>query len=181
MNDKSGSTGSDFLHKEPAELQPHVVENTGMVEARIASSHRNLLARLFPGEIEREVRNHELDQLRIGFEYRQRALQMAIETKLQAVEEMCNHVLVSGKAEIRRQRQEFFANQMLKLRVTMDTCADQFNQQIERRFMNLSRYQHESIRQKEEERLLRAVDQYHMMLDELSQEFMAIIHEGVSR
>jgi hypothetical protein len=90
-------------------------------------------------------------------------------------------VLVAGKAEIRRQRQEFFANQMLKLRVTMDTCADQFNQQIERRFLNLTRYQNESIRRKEEERLLRAIDQFHLMLDELSQEFMSIIHEGVSR
>jgi len=61
------------------------------------------------------VRAHDLAQLRTGFEYRRRALQMAVETKLQAVEEMCNHLLVTGKSETPARTAEFFAAQSLKL------------------------------------------------------------------
>lgn len=170
-----------ILSKELEELRPHVARNAELVDATIAGAHAGLLRRLFPGEAEHAVRAHELAQLKTGFEYRHRALQMAMETKLQAVEEMCNHVLVTGKSEIRRQRQEFFAEQTLKLQAAMDECAGQFSQQLEKRFQNLTRYQNDYLRQKEEERLLRSVDQFYGMLDELSKEFMDIIHEGVSR
>ncbi len=106
---------------------------------------------------------------------------MAVETKLQAVEEMCNHLLVTGKSEIRRERQEFFAGQSLKLQVAMDECAEAFNRQIDGRFQRLDTLRHEYLRRKEEERLLKAVEQFHAMLDELAAEFVAIIHEGVNR
>lgn len=106
---------------------------------------------------------------------------MAVETKLQAVEEMCNHLLVTGKSEIRRERQEFFAGQSLKLQAAMDECADAFNRQIDGRFQRLDNLRNDYLRGREEERLLKAVEQFHAMLDELAAEFVAIIHEGVNR
>jgi ABC-type methionine transport system ATPase subunit len=105
---------------------------------------------------------------------------MAVETKLQAVEEMCNQVLVTGKGEIRRQRQEFFAEQKLRLQETMNACTERFNAEMERRFEALDKMRVEHMRKREEERLIRAVDEFHDMLEQLGADFLAIIHEGVS-
>jgi len=171
----------NLLDRELRELTPHVTENAELVNTTLTRVHSNLLRRLFPGELERVVRGHDLAQLQTGFDYRRRALQMAVETKLQAVEEMCNHLLVTGKSEIRRERQEFFANQSLKLQGAMNDCADAFNQRMENGFQRLQTIRHDYLRGKEEERLLKAVDQFHDMLNELVAEFAGILHEGVNR
>ncbi len=180
MNNNASSAEHNILDREPRELTPHVARNTELVDHTLTRTHANLIRRLFPGELERVVREHEMEQIKTGFEYRRRIVHMAVETKLQAVEEMCNHLLVTGKSEIRRERQEFFAGQSLKLQVAMDECADAFNRQIDNRFQRLDTLRHEHLRRKEEERLLKAVEQFHTMLDELASEFVAIIHEGIS-
>jgi hypothetical protein len=168
------------LDQEPNVVQVHVSENRALLEAALAKE-QGLLRRLFPGEEGHLIREHERESLKTGFEYRCRALHMAVEAKLQAIEEMCNHVLVTGKSEIRRQRQEFFAEQRLRLEQAMNNCADRFNAEMERRLETLSRYQHPHLRQREEERLLKTIDQFQDMLEQLGREFMDIIQEGVSR
>jgi hypothetical protein len=167
------------LDQEPNVVQAHVSENRALLEAALAKEQG--LRRLFPGEDGRLIREHERESLKTGFEYRRRALHMAVEAKLQAIEEMCNHILVTGKSEIRRQRQEFFAEQRLRLEQAMNGCVDRFNAEMERRLETLSRYQHPHLRQREEERLLKTIDQFQDMLEQLGREFMDIIQEGVSR
>jgi hypothetical protein len=63
----------------------------------------------------------------------------------------------------------------------MDECADAFNRQIDGRFQRLDGLRNDYLRGKEEERLLKSVDQFHAMLDELATEFGSIIHEGIGR
>ncbi len=181
MPENRGSGDSHTATYHPEILRAPVADNSALVDSALAAHRQNFLLRLFPNDQERAVRGHELDQIKAGFEFRRRALQMAVETKLQAMEEMCNHVLVTGKSEIRRQRQEFFAEQQLKLQTAMDQHAERFNTRLERRLAELQRYQNPQLRQREEQRLLRALDQFHEMIEQLSQDFMAIIHEGVHR
>lgn len=181
MNDSTPTTDRGILDREPRELTPHVARNAELVDHTLTRAHANLLRRLFPGELERIVHAHELEQIKTGFDYRRRLVQMAVETKLQAVEEMCNHLLVTGKSEIRRERQEFFASQSLKLQTAMDECAEAFNRQIDGRFQRLDSLRNDYLRGREEERLLKSVDQFHAMLDELATEFGSIIHEGINR
>ncbi len=180
MDETTNTQDTNLLAREPKELQKHVERNAELIDGTLSTTQTNFLGRFFPGQAERLADGHELVQLKTGFEYRRRALQMAVESKLQAVEEMCNHVLVTGKSEIRRQRQEFFAEQTLKLQVAMDQCAEQFGTQLDQRFQGLERLRHEGLRAKEEERLERSVEQFYAMLDQLGKEFAAIIHEGVS-
>ena len=169
-----------ILEREPKALAPHMANNSAFVDKAMHRGNAHLLARLFPGETERSLRQYELEQLKTGFEYRQRALRMAVETKLQAVEEMCNQVLVTGKGEIRRQRQEFFAEQKLRLQESMNACTERFHAEMERRFDAMAKIRIDHIRDREEQRLMRAVDEFHDMLEQLGADFLAIIHEGVS-
>lgn len=178
--DETNPTASPILEREPKALAPHMATNSALVTETMRRGHNHLLARMFPGDMDRVLRQHELEQVKTGFEYRQRALHMAVETKLQAVEEMCNQVLVTGKGEIRRQRQEFFAEQKLRLQETMNACTERFHAEMEGRFEALDKMRVEHMRNREEQRLIRAVDEFHDMLEQLGEDFLAIIHEGVS-
>jgi hypothetical protein len=169
-----------IIEREPKALAPHMDKNRVLVDRAMLREQENFLRRLFPSEAEREVRRHELDQIKVGFDYRRRALHLAVETKLQAIEESCNDVLVTGKAEIRRKRQEFFADERLKLQVSMNQVIDRFHAEMERRFDTLGKLRIEALRDREEQRLLRAVDEFHDMIGELEGGFVSIIHEGVS-
>ncbi|WP_295888528.1 hypothetical protein [uncultured Thiohalocapsa sp.] len=170
-----------LLEREPEPARPYLRDNHTLVDQALDRAHGNLVARLFPGEVERAVRGAELQQLEIGFDYRRRALEMAVETKLQAIEEICNHALVTGKGEIRRKRQEFFAEQKLLLQVAMDDCAERFHAQLERRFDAMTRLKVPRIREREEQRLEEAVDRFHDMLADLTDDFIDIIRERVHR
>ena len=180
-NDPTQTRTTHILDREPEVLQPHMETNTALVTQTLDSTSHRLISRLFPGGLGQMVHAHELAQLKTGFEYRRRALQMAVETKLQAVEEMCNHVLVTGKSEIRRKRHEFFAEQKLKLQESMNAYAERFHTDTDRRFDALATLRNDYMRSREEERLMRAVDEFHVMIEQLGQQFLDIIREGITR
>jgi len=180
-DDITPAPNTPILEREPEALAPHMQSNSALVAKTLDRNTHGLLTHLFPDELDQVVRAHEAEQLQTGFEYRRRALRMAVESKLQAVEEMCNHVLVTGKSEIRRKRQEFFAEQKLALEGSMNACAERFQAQIEPRLGTLGAIRNEHLREREEQRLLRAVDDFYDMLDQLGREFLDIIREGVSR
>lgn len=136
---------------------------------------------LFPNEEQKLSKEHHLKELEQGFHYRQDALKLAISTKLQSVEEMCNHVLVTGKGNIRRQRQEFFATERLALEQKLDSIIDLFNNDIEKRYGKLDEIKHPKLRELEENRLDKKVQSFHDMIDQLIGEFTNIINEGVKK
>jgi len=154
--------------------------NAMKVDAAIERRQASLLSRLLPDAVDRKVEEHAITELDIGFDYRRRALQMAVDSKLQAVEEMCNHVLMTGKSEVRRKRQEFFANQRLLLQRTLDDLAQRFNEDMEKRLYALDRMNHPTLREREARRLENAIDEFHATLERLTQDFLAIVEEGVS-
>jgi len=136
---------------------------------------------LFPSDEHKLSKEHHLKELGQGFQYRNDALKLAISTKLQSVEEMCNHVLVTGKGQIRRQRQEFFATERLALEQKLDSIIDIFNSDIEKRYGKLDSIKHPKLRELEESRLEKKVQSFHDMIDQLIGEFTNIISEGVKK
>lgn len=154
--------------------------NAGHVDAAIHRHQNRWLARMLPDESDRKVTAHDLAMLETGLDYRRRALRMAVESKLQAVEDMCNHVLMTGKSEVRRKRQEFFAGQRLQLQSALDDLAERFNGDMERRLLALDRISHPMLRDRESRRLENAIDEFHATLERLTADFLAIVEEGVS-
>jgi hypothetical protein len=169
---------STFVVRSTQEPSHYLRENEERVQQ---VRRRGLLRRLIPNATQRELDDHERQVITTGLDYQRRALAMAVEARLQAMEEACNHALVTGKAAIRRERQEFFGEQLVLLRRCMELYADQFNEEMDRRFTALERYQNPHLRQREEERLVHAVNEFHTLLERLSGEFIAIVNEGVSR
>lgn len=155
-------------------------ENESLVEAARENNTGGWIQRLIPDGATQMAVSAEQDELSIGFEYRRKALQLAAESKLQAVEEACNHVLVTGKSEIRRERQEFFADQVSRLSMSMHAYAEEFNTEIDQRLGEIETlYKSEIIRDRERARLVRQIEDFHSVLEDMASEFQQIIDEGV--
>lgn len=155
-------------------------ENESLVETARQKNTGSWLQRLVPDSATQMAIGAEQDELAVGFEYRRKALQLAVDSKLQAVEEACNHVLVTGKSEIRRERQEFFADQVSRLAMSMHEYAEAFNTEIDQRLGEIeSRYKSDIIRDRERARLVRQIEGFHAVLEDMAAEFQQIIDEGV--
>jgi len=125
------------------------------------------------------VQKELVAELAQGFEYRRKALEMALETRLHSIREACNHVLVTGKTHLRQQRLEYFGEVLKQVEKRMSDFADDFLQDTDQRFERLENYQSEEIRKRERMRLEKSVDDFLTTLDHLMDEFTQIIHEHI--
>jgi hypothetical protein len=87
---------------------------------------------------------------------------------------------VTGKTHLRQQRLEYFGQVYRKVEVSMSTLSDQFLQDMDERFKRLDQFSSDSIRQREQARLEKSVDDFLTTLDSLMDEFRNIIHENIS-
>ena len=160
-------------------LRPLIDDSDHRVERLLGQRRGFFLRRLFPDKADEAAAAYELLVVQSGIEYRQKAMHLAVETRLQATEEMCNQVLVTGKAEIRRERQEFFAAQRMALEEKLSPMVDKFIRTMEERYARMKEITVPRLREREEKRLNRSVDEFMELVDDLLSEFTAIIHEGV--
>lgn len=120
-------------------------------------------------------------ELEMGFEYRQKALAVTLESRLQVIEESCNHVLMTGKTYLRQQRSQFFTRELMVLKQAMDEMADEFANNIDLRLEKINKYNNLIIREREQERLEKSVVTFLDTLDQLIDDFTHIINESVRR
>ncbi len=133
----------------------------------------------FNNKQKKVVQAHLLNELTQGFDHRRKALDMALETRLHSIREACNHVLVTGKTNLRQQRAQYFGDAYSEVEKSMNNLADEFLTDIDQRFENLKKYKSEIIRQRENQRLESSVDNFLATLDSLMAEFRNIINENI--
>ena len=126
------------------------------------------------------VQQHMIKELSQGFEHRRKALDMVLETKLHSIQEACNHVLVTGKTHLRQQRLEYFGEVFREVEQRMNSLADDFLGDMDKRFERLKAFKNETIKQREKRRLEKSVDDFLDTLDQLMDEFRSIISEHIS-
>ena len=127
------------------------------------------------------VRQAARDELGMGFEYRQQAISMALDLRLQSFREACNQVLVNGKTSLRKERLEYFARTYAEVEQHIDRLTEKFLTDLDQRFKNIERFRHEALRQREQQRLEKRMDDYLDTFDRLMAQFASILNEEISR
>lgn len=163
------------------EVTNHSRKNELEVENAVQRHQRSSGLVIFNREEYKRVKKHILAELEQGFEFRQKALAMTLETRLQTIEESCNHILITGKTYLRKQRSEFFAQELASLSKRMDEMADAFALRMDDRLKQVNKYDSELIRQREKARLEKSVGDFLDTLDQLGMDFINIINESVHR
>lgn len=164
----------------PAEAVRQGEDNEVRVQQAL-SRHNSRFTTMLAGRDERKmVQDNLMSELSKGFEHRRYALGMVLESRLHSIREACNHILVTGKTHLRQQRLEYFGQVYRKVEISMSTLSDQFLADMDERFKRLEQFSSESIRQREQVRLEKSVDDFLTTLDSLMDEFRNIIHENIS-
>ncbi|MBI4753846.1 MAG: hypothetical protein HY778_00140 [Betaproteobacteria bacterium] len=169
------------LSKEAQSAQP-IREDAEQHAEHVARRQRGLsLARLFPTQLDRAMREHEMEQFRTTCDYRRRTLSMLLEARLQAVEEFLNEALVKGKGTLRRERQEFITAERIRLQRALDRHMEDFLALLDKRLVGIGRIAHPHLKALEETRLERDAERFVQWMDSRVAEFEAIVSEGVQR
>ena len=148
---------------------------------RALHSHKNrIIPAVFKSEERKLVQTHLAAELVQGFEHRREALAMLMETRLHTVRETCNHLLVAGKTQLRQERIEYFASVYRDLEKKLHGLTDEFIQDTDARFERLEALKTKVVRQREQQRLERSIDDFLATLDGLMQEFRNLVAESVN-
>jgi len=129
----------------------------------------------------RMIQGHMRKELEKGFSFRLEKLSMELETSLQQIREESNHSLVTSKAKLRKERMQLFANTYHEVVEKLNELTERFLTDLDKRFERLQEYKSKVIREREEKRLNKSVDNFLTTLDQLTDEYREIISEHVGR
>ena len=156
-------------------------DNEHRVTQALERYQDSVIPGLPPRKERRLVREHLTAELRLGFEHRRAALGMVLETRLQSIREACNHLLVTGKTHLRRQRIEYFGEIYHQLEERLSRLADDYLKETDARFSRLETIKSDHLRRCEQQRLEKSADTFLSTLDALMDEFRSIVREHVER
>ncbi|HGG59981.1 MAG TPA: hypothetical protein ENK26_08730 [Gammaproteobacteria bacterium] len=120
-------------------------------------------------------------ELEMGFEYRQEAIAMALELRLQSFRETCNQVLVNGKTRLREQRLQYFTETYAQVERRLNNLTEEFLEEVDHRFQRLDRFANPIVREKEEARLQKRLNNFIDTFEKLMASFAGILNEEIGQ
>ena len=154
-------------------------DNERRVLKALDRHNHNIVPMVFNRDERKMVRKHLMEELEQGFAHRRQALGLVLETRLHSIREACNHVLVTGKTHLRQQRMAYFGKVYQQVAQEMDRLSTSFLTDVDGRFERLEQYKTKCIRDREQKRLEKSVDDFLNTLDQLMEEFRHIVSENV--
>ena len=167
--------------------EPHtdVVSKVVMIDKKAeelalqGGPREGFINKLFPSTIEREKVKHELKLSATENEFREKALKIAREAQLLAIEEMYNDFLAKGKTSIRRERAGYILEQKVILERKIIELSDEFNQAIIEAYEKADKIKINFLREQYLEELNGSIESFHSLGKQLKDQFQNIINEGV--
>lgn len=141
--------------------------------------NRSLWQKMFPGQLQKEFAVHELAQARTEFEFREKALKIARQSQIQAISEMYQDYLIRGKIPIRRERAEFVITQKIMLENRVTSLSLEFEANMVKHYELAEKIQIPSMKSLKFEMLDKTIENFFDLINELRENFRAILDEGV--
>ncbi|PID64635.1 MAG: hypothetical protein CR963_00025 [Gammaproteobacteria bacterium] len=176
MNDQQTSKNMDSV---PDEAEGRVSENEKLVNRAVGRHQGTLIPVVFNRKERQLVRDQLMAELDQGFRHRRQTLDLVLQTRLQSIQEACNHLLVKGKTDLRQQRTDYFSRVYKQVFHNLDQLSSAFLAEIDQRLQKLNTFQTDFIREREQKRLEKSVDDFLDTLAQLMDEFRHIVSENV--
>jgi hypothetical protein len=151
---------------------------TGYVED-YKDRERTMLQKVFPNRQQRYIDLAKHKTVKARYEFQMRAIQVAQEAQLQAIQEMYNDFLVQGKAKIRKDRAEFFQGQMDTLLTSLTNKSQEFTNRMHTAYQQLSNIQVEGLKKRQEKLINSIADGYYETVEKLIKSFQRILDEEI--
>ncbi len=163
----------------PDEAEGRVSENEEMVQRAVVRHQDTIVPMMFNRKERQLVRDQLMAELDQGFTHRRQTLDLVLQTRLHSIQEACNHLLVTGKTELRQQRTAYFSRVYQQVFHDLDQLSNRFLAGLDERFQKLNTFQTDYIREREQKRLEKSVDDFLDTVDQLMDEFRHIVSENV--
>lgn len=142
--------------------------------------NRSWWAKLRPTELDRYLKDTQLNQARTEGEYQERLLALATDNKLAAAKETADAWLKSMKVGVRENFFAFVTQRYESLQVTLEERRREFGAHIRQRYAELASYKDFPELEAGYRRSLAAeVEGYFIWVDGLLDRFRSIVDEGV--
>jgi len=155
-----------------------VEEVSGYVED-YKDRERTLLQKVFPDRQQRYIELAKHKTVKARYEFQMRAVQIAHEAQLQAIQEMYNDFLVQGKAKIRKDRAEFFQQQFENLMTTLAHKSQEFSERIKSAYQQVETINIDSLKKRQERLVDTIADGYYETVEKLIRSFQRILDEEI--
>ncbi|QTA81763.1 Uncharacterized protein dnl_41120 [Desulfonema limicola] len=164
---------NDPIRDKMAEIDDHVASCV------YVKKNQSFLKKLFPDKDQREAAEHELRLSHTEFNFRERALEIARNAQLRAIEEMYNDYLVRGKIPIRRERSEFILEQKKMLENRLMQLVNEFENSLVAEYERAENISIPSLKNRKFDMLEKTIENYYELIDKLRDHFREILDQGV--
>jgi len=169
----------DCLEKLPEATINQGKNNEQLVLRALENYDRKIMSIFYDRKKRALVRDQLLAELKLGFEHRRKALNMILETRLQSAREACNHLLVTEKTKLRQEWLEFFGNMYQQVAGQLDALTTEFLNNVDQQFQRIEHYKTKCIKEREQKRLEKSVDDFLETVEQLLDEFRSIVSENI--
>lgn len=135
--------------------------------------------KLFPTRQQRQIELAKYKTVKERYEYQIRAVQIAHQAQLQAIQEMYNDFLVKGKAKIRKDRSEFFQHQHEQLMRVLAQKSQEFTAQLAANYKQVEGIDVEKLRERQEALIDTIAESYYTTVGKLIYNFQRILDEEI--
>lgn len=169
----------DIVAPEETPVMKDVVEEVAGYVEDYKDRERNLWQKMFPDRQQRHIDLAKHKTVKARYEFQMQAIQIAHEAQLQGIQEMYNDFLVKGKAKIRKDRAEFFQQQMENLMIRLSDKSQDFSDRINAAYQQLETIKVDSLKKRQERLIESIADGYYETVEKLIKSFQRILDEEI--
>jgi hypothetical protein len=172
-------TKQDLTPPEDSPMMRQVVEDVSLYVEDYQDRERTVWQKIFPNRQQRQIELAKFKTVRDRYEFEMRAIQIAHEAQLQGIQEMYNEFLVKGKAKIRKDRSEFFQQQLEDLLTNLSTKSQEFSGHLNTMYQQLEKLSVEFMKHRQEQLIETIVEGYYETVEKLIKNFQRILDEEI--
>jgi hypothetical protein len=172
-------TRQDITIPEENPMVKDIVEEVTSYVEDYREGERIPWRKLFPTRQQRKIEEAKYKTVQARYDHQTRAIRVAHEAQLQAIQEMYNDFLVQGKAKIRKDRSEFFQEQYENLMMTLANKSQEFTCRMNAGYQQLEAITVESLRKRQERLIGTIADSYYETVEKLIRNFQRILDEEI--
>jgi hypothetical protein len=172
-------TKQDLTQPEDTPVMKQVVEDVSLYIEDYKDRERTIWQKIFPDRQQRHIELAKFKTVRDRYEFEMRAIQIAHEAQLQGIQELYNEFLVKGKAKIRKDRSEFFQQQLEDLMTNLSNKSQDFTAHLNASYQQLEKISVDFMRKRQEQLVETIVDGYYETVEKLIKNFQNILNEEI--
>lgn len=169
----------DLSQPEDTLLMRQIVEDLRDQVEDYKDRQRTLIQKLFPDRHQRHIELAKHKAVKAHYEFQTEAVLTANEAQLQRIRELYNDFLVKGKAKIRKDRAEFFQQQIEHLMTNLAYKSRGFIEQVNAEYQQMDAITVEFMKERQQQLIQNIVTGYYETVEKLIGNFQRILDEEI--